>query len=100
MPEDAPVLVWLQGGPGATSMFGLFDEHGPFYLTADLSLKPRDFSWNLIANVIYIDNPVGTGFSFTKTDAGYARNEDQVGKNLYEALLQVTSSVFSGTTLY
>ncbi|XP_055338559.1 probable serine carboxypeptidase CPVL isoform X2 [Paramacrobiotus metropolitanus] len=88
VPEDAPVLLWLQGGPGATSMFGLFDEHGPWSLTADFQLKPRDYRWSLLANVIYIDNPVGTGFSFTKTDAGYARNEDQVGKNLYEALLQ------------
>lgn len=89
VPKDAPVLVWLQGGPGATSMFGIFDEHGPWTVTADLSLKPREYRWTLLANVIYIDNPVGTGFSFTKTDDGYARTEDQVGKNLYEALLQV-----------
>ncbi|OQV23079.1 putative serine carboxypeptidase CPVL [Hypsibius exemplaris] len=88
IPEDAPVVVWLQGGPGATSMFGLFDEHGPFSVTDDLRLKSRDFRWTLLANVIYIDNPVGTGFSFTATDDGYARNEDQVGANLYEALLQ------------
>ena len=88
VPEDAPVVLWLQGGPGATSMFGLFDEHGPFIVNDDLSLRPRDYRWTLFANVIYIDNPVGTGFSFTQTDDGYARNEDQVGANLYQALLQ------------
>ncbi|GAU99438.1 hypothetical protein RvY_10443 [Ramazzottius varieornatus] len=87
-PENAPVVVWLQGGPGATSMFGLFDEHGPFYVTDDLRLIPRDYRWTLLANMLYIDNPVGTGWSFTKSDDGYARNQDQVGKNLYEALLQ------------
>ena len=86
--ESAPVVVWLQGGPGATSMFGLFDEHGPFWVTDDLRLMPRDYRWTLLANMLYIDNPVGTGWSFTKSDDGYARNQDQVGKNLYEALLQ------------
>jgi vitellogenic carboxypeptidase-like protein len=39
-------------------------------------------------NVIYIDNPVGTGFSFTDKEEGYAKNEIDVGNNLYEALIQ------------
>ncbi|KAF7237727.1 putative serine carboxypeptidase CPVL [Varanus komodoensis] len=60
-PENAPVLLWLQGGPGGTSMFGLFVEHGPY---------------------------VGTGFSFTSDKEGYAENEDDVGRDLYSALTQ------------
>ncbi|XP_014247095.1 venom serine carboxypeptidase-like [Cimex lectularius] len=86
--KNAPVIVWLQGGPGASSLFGLFDEHGPFYVRPERGLRSRKYYWSQVLNVIYIDNPVGTGFSFTDDDAGYARNEVDVGKNLYEAVRQ------------
>lgn len=85
---DAPVLLWLQGGPGASSLFGLFEENGPFYISKNLKALPREYSWHLNHHLLYIDNPVGTGFSFTDSDMGYARNETQVGENLYQALLQ------------
>lgn len=38
--------------------------------------------------MLYIDNPVGTGFSFTKSDEGYVTNEAEVGRDLFEALQQ------------
>ncbi|XP_049785115.1 venom serine carboxypeptidase [Schistocerca cancellata] len=84
----APVILWLQGGPGASSLFGLFTENGPFSITRWNFLKRRKYSWTKTHSVIYIDNPVGTGFSFTENDAGYARNETAVGKDLYNALVQ------------
>ncbi|KAK8740372.1 hypothetical protein OTU49_002879 [Cherax quadricarinatus] len=85
---DAPVLVWLQGGPGGSSLFGLFAEHGPFSIDASQHIVPRNFSWNRNHNIIYIDSPVGTGFSFTRNDTGYARNETDVGRDLYVAMVQ------------
>lgn len=85
---NAPVLLWLQGGPGASSMFGLFEENGPFFITPNLKAVPRQYSWHINHNLIYIDNPVGTGFSFTDNDDGFARNQTQVGDNLYKALVQ------------
>ncbi|KAE8573737.1 venom serine carboxypeptidase [Halyomorpha halys] len=87
-PDKAPVLLWLQGGPGASSLNGLFNENGPFYLDKDLVLHKRKTSWSMVFNLIYIDNPVGTGFSFTENHKGYARDEIQVGKDLYAALYQ------------
>ncbi|KAL6429953.1 hypothetical protein ACFW04_007644 [Cataglyphis niger] len=87
-PKTAPVVLWLQGGPGGTSMFGLFLENGPFIVTANKTLKMRKYSWTLTHNVIYIDNPVGTGFSFTDNEKGYARNETDVGRNIHTALVQ------------
>lgn len=39
--------------------------------------------------MIYIDNPVGTGFSFTNDDKGYVKNEKEVGRDLYEAISQI-----------
>ncbi|ETN61052.1 vitellogenic carboxypeptidase [Anopheles darlingi] len=85
---DAPVVLWLQGGPGASSLYGLFTENGPFSVSSKLKIVPRKYSWHLNHHLIYIDNPVGTGFSFTDKDEGYARNETQVGANLHNALQQ------------
>ncbi|XP_067004606.2 venom serine carboxypeptidase [Anabrus simplex] len=81
-----PVVLWLQGGPGASSMYGLFTENGPFSVGINNKLVRRKYAWSQSHSVIYIDNPVGTGYSFT--DGGYARNETAVGKDLYNALLQ------------
>ncbi|CAG9760640.1 unnamed protein product [Ceutorhynchus assimilis] len=85
-PENASIILWLQGGPGATSLIGLFAENGPFSVKIEHGLKERMFSWTKTHSVIYIDNPVGTGYSFT--DGGYAQNQTKVGQDLYEALLQ------------
>uniref|UniRef100_A0A8C2H302 Probable serine carboxypeptidase CPVL n=1 Tax=Cyprinus carpio TaxID=7962 RepID=A0A8C2H302_CYPCA len=87
-PETAPVLLWLQGGPGGTSMFGLFVEHGPYFVHKNLTLGYRDFPWTSRYSVLYIDNPVGTGWSFTEDDRGFAQNQDDVGRDLYSALTQ------------
>ena len=65
--SDAPVVMWLQGGPGSSSLFGLFEIHGPIgAVFADGGnrttgvLNPH--SWSRRAHMLYVDNPVGTGF--------------------------------------
>nr|XP_018897589.1 PREDICTED: venom serine carboxypeptidase-like [Bemisia tabaci] len=87
--KKKPLVVWLQGGPGASSMFGLFTELGPFFVTKNQKLKRRKYSWHRKYNLVFIDNPVGAGFSFTKKDSGYARDETDVARDLYEALVQL-----------
>ncbi|XP_076852882.1 retinoid-inducible serine carboxypeptidase isoform X2 [Brachyhypopomus gauderio] len=60
--ENLPLVMWLQGGPGGSSCgFGNFEEIGPL----DTDLKPRETSWVNAANVLFVDNPVGTGYSYT-----------------------------------
>ncbi|CAF3984643.1 unnamed protein product [Rotaria sp. Silwood1] len=86
--KNAPVLLWLQGGPGAPSLFGLFNEHGPIQVNDDGTLTERPITWNSLYNLLYIDNPVGTGYSFTSNDQGYARSQDDVARDLYSALTQ------------
>lgn len=86
--SKAPVVLWLQGGPGASSLFGLFTENGPFFVSSKKTLQPRKYSWHINHNLLYIDNPVGTGFSFTNDEAGYAKNEVDVGNNLFNAIRQ------------
>nr|CAD7262509.1 unnamed protein product [Timema shepardi] len=86
---DAPVVVWLQGGPGGSSMYGLFTELGPFRISAvNETLEIIPYAWTKNYSLLFIDNPVGTGFSFTDHEDGLARNETQVGDNLYSLLVQ------------
>ncbi|KAG1740432.1 Alpha/Beta hydrolase protein [Suillus paluster] len=64
-PKTAPFTLWLNGGPGCSSMIGLFEESGPCSVNADLnSTTLNPYSWNNLSNIIYIDQPIGTGFSY------------------------------------
>ncbi|XP_041972254.1 venom serine carboxypeptidase-like [Aricia agestis] len=85
--ETAPVVLWLQGGPGASSLLGLFVENGPIVVTEN-GLTARKYHWALENNLIYIDNPVGSGFSFTGEDDGYCDDEACVARDLYNCLQQ------------
>lgn len=83
----APVVLWLQGGPGASSLFGLFMEIGPLIVSEDgISLRP--IHWALNYHLIFIDNPVGAGFSYTSNDNGYCSDEQCVANDLYNSLQQ------------
>lgn len=86
--ENAPVLLWLQGGPGLSSLYSLFEENGPFNVDNDMKLISREYSWHINHNLIYIDSPAGAGFSFTNSDDGYATNQNDVGRDLLSALQQ------------
>ncbi|KAF5282414.1 hypothetical protein FQR65_LT14308 [Abscondita terminalis] len=85
--ENAPVVLWLQGGPGASSVLGSLEINGAFEVTDDLKLKKRAIYWSQTHSVLYIDSPVGSGFSFTD-EGGYTRNETIVAQHLYSGLLQ------------
>ncbi|GAB6029919.1 hypothetical protein CHUAL_005617 [Chamberlinius hualienensis] len=87
-PSTAPVLLWLQGGPGASGMFGLFAEVGPYRIDSTFTPVFNPYGWTNDFNVIFVDNPVGTGWSFTNSEAGYTTNQDQVAADLYSFLTQ------------
>ncbi|KAJ2953884.1 hypothetical protein O0L34_g1510 [Tuta absoluta] len=86
--NETPWIIWLQGGPGASSMTGLFDEIGPFTVTSDHQLVRNPHSWLQNHSLVFIDNPVGTGFSYTMSHDGYVRDMDTYGAHLYSALQQ------------
>lgn len=83
----APVLLWLQGGPGCSSLYGLFAELGPFE-AKEGGFFIRKYHWALNYHLLFIDNPVGSGFSFTKNTNGFCSNQDCVAKGLYQSLHQ------------
>lgn len=86
--SDSPLVIWLQGGPGTTSTFALFSENGPIGIDENEQVFLRNFSWNLNNHVLYVDQPVGTGFSFTDDDRCYAKDEEDVSRDFYSMLIQ------------
>ncbi|CCL99512.1 uncharacterized protein FIBRA_01530 [Fibroporia radiculosa] len=68
-PETAPFTLWLNGGPGCSSMIALLQENGPCFVNPDNSTTYiNPYSWNNISNMIYIDQPIGSGFSYGTID--------------------------------
>lgn len=86
--SKAPVVLYLNGGPGQSSLYGALMENGPVYIHSNNTLQLRKYSWHEKHNLLYIDSPVGTGFSFTNSLDCYLTNEVDIGRSLYEALRQ------------
>ncbi|KAM7194531.1 carboxypeptidase D [Naviculisporaceae sp. PSN 640] len=67
----APLSLWLQGGPGAPSVTGPISENGPCTVNRDSkTTKLNPFSWNNQVNMLYMDQPVQTGFSYESLVSG------------------------------
>ena len=62
-PSTDPLVLWLTGGPGCASEVALFYENGPYKFNEDSTLKSNPYSWNQVSNLLYVDQPIGTGFS-------------------------------------
>ncbi|MCJ1285242.1 hypothetical protein MMC26_004582 [Xylographa opegraphella] len=79
-PENDPVVLWLNGGPGCSSLTGLFMELGPSRVDDNLNLVFNPYSWNANASVIFLDQPVNVGYSYS---GGSVSNTIAAGKDVY-----------------
>ena len=77
----------MEGGPGTSDMRDIFFAMGPYKLN-DFNVTLNPNSWTQEFSLLFVDNPVRTGFSFTDNDLGLSTNENQVADNLYEFLQQ------------
>ncbi|KAF6210949.1 hypothetical protein GE061_014062 [Apolygus lucorum] len=84
--KEAPIVLWLNGGPGRAFADTLFRLNGPFTIVDGPRLMPNLLYWSEAVNVIFIDIPVGTGFSFTKSLGNHSQQE--VGSDLLSAVKQ------------
>eukprot|EP00397_Hematodinium_sp_SG-2012_P032074 GEMP01034115.1.p1 GENE.GEMP01034115.1~~GEMP01034115.1.p1 ORF type:complete len:480 (+),score=63.47 GEMP01034115.1:130-1440(+) len=86
--ETAPLVLWLTGGPGCSSAAALFIENGPYFVHVNLTLSKNDYSWNKIANMLYVDQPAGAGYSYStkNCDAPFCISEQGVDKYLFSFL--------------
>ncbi|KAL5553416.1 hypothetical protein UlMin_040817 [Ulmus minor] len=89
---QTPLLIWLQGGPGCSSMIGNFFELGPwrvnFHKKPDepLALEPNPGSWNRIFGLLFLDNPIGTGFSIAAKPEEIPGDQNKVAQHLFAAI--------------
>lgn len=65
-PKNAPLTVWFNGGPGSSSMIGLFQEVGPCGIYPNGTLYNNEYAWNSESNLLIVDQPVTTGFSYSE----------------------------------
>nr|XP_004240167.1 serine carboxypeptidase-like [Solanum lycopersicum] len=82
--KNDPVVMWLTGGPGCSSELALFYENGPFQISHNMSLVWNEFGWDKVSNLIYIDQPTGTGFSYTSDNRDIRHNETDISNDLYD----------------
>ncbi|WVZ00390.1 hypothetical protein V8G54_026459 [Vigna mungo] len=81
-----PIILWLQGGPGASGVgLGNFGEIGPL----DGNLKPRNFTWLRKADLLFVDNPVGTGYSYVEDSDLYAKTDQEATTDLTTLLVEL-----------
>ena len=71
------LVLWLNGGPGCSSVSGFFTENGPFVVKSDGNIKLNEFAWNTRANVLWLEAPAGVSYThlfkgrFTDINAGW-----------------------------
>jgi carboxypeptidase C (cathepsin A) len=82
-PEKDPVVLWLNGGPGASSLGGCFTGNGPLTINEDgKTLRVNDYAWNKNANLVCIESPIGVGFSYNASGI-YASGDVAQADDLY-----------------
>ncbi|PHT59724.1 Serine carboxypeptidase-like 40, partial [Capsicum baccatum] len=77
--ESLPLLLWLNGGPGCSSLgYGAFQELGPFRVNSDgKTLHKNNYAWNHAANILFMESPAGFGFSYSNTSSDVKSNGDR-----------------------
>nr|XP_023913727.1 serine carboxypeptidase-like 3 [Quercus suber]POF08972.1 serine carboxypeptidase-like 18 [Quercus suber] len=91
-PSEDPLMIWLTGGPGCSVLSAFFYESGPLAFTyVDYngslpSLHYNPYAWTQGLNIIYVDAPVGTGFSYSTTQEGYYIDDYEAVSQIYQFL--------------
>ncbi|CAM0903456.1 unnamed protein product [Alopecurus aequalis] len=92
--ENDPFLLWLTGGDHCSVLSGLAFEIGPFQFVSEPyngtvpSLQVNPYSWTKLANILFVDTPVGAGFSFSRRPEGYDVGEVSTSLQLHEFLIK------------
>lgn len=69
-PSKDPLVLWTNGGPGCSGIGGMLSEMGPFRPTENGDLELNEMTWNSVANIVYIEQPAGVGFSYNTSAVG------------------------------
>ncbi|KAK9286544.1 hypothetical protein L1049_014943 [Liquidambar formosana] len=107
-PALDPLVLWNTGGPGCSGFSALAYEIGPITFDVDAfngslpSLIANPYSWTRVANIIFIDSPVGAGFSYATTSSAYVMSDTIAAEQLYTFLRKwlIAHPSFMGNPLY
>lgn len=88
-PATDPLVLWLNGGPGCSSLEGAFMENGPFVFSeTNNSMYVNPYSWNTNASMLYIEAPAGVGYSVLGEASNLNTGDNQTAADNLQALLQ------------
>uniref|UniRef100_A0A2N9J1G3 Serine carboxypeptidase-like 18 n=1 Tax=Fagus sylvatica TaxID=28930 RepID=A0A2N9J1G3_FAGSY len=93
-PQEDPLFLWLTGGPGCSSFCGLIYEIGPLefdinnYTGGMPRLVDYTYAWTKTASIIFLDAPVGTGFSYSRTPEGWPTSDSESAEQSYQFLMK------------
>ncbi|CAN7937168.1 unnamed protein product, partial [Ixodes hexagonus] len=99
--RETPLVLWLFGGPGLSSLMAQFLYNGPVAINATGNITQRENTLTKFADVIYLDQPAGAGFSFTN-QTGYSQTMEQMSANILiflEQFLQIFPE-YNGSDFY
>jgi len=101
-PETAPLVFWTNGGPGCSGLIGFMTEQGPFRPDANGNIVSNPFAWNKIANMVFLEQPVGVGFSYSEVKDDYKIGDDQAAADNLATILAFFDKYphFNHTALY
>ncbi|KAL6545317.1 Serine carboxypeptidase-like 27 [Orobanche gracilis] len=88
--EKSPLVLWLNGGPGCSSVaYGASEEIGPFRINSDgKTLYINPYSWNKLANLLFLESPAGVGFSYSNTSSDlYTAGDRRTAEDAYAFLV-------------
>lgn len=95
-PDTAPLTLWISGGPGESSTMAAYGENGPCIVQPDsTTVKENQWSWANSVNMLYIDQPLSTGFSYSNLSNGTI---DQTVSSTAITFDQLEDSLTSNTT--
>ena len=99
-PFHAPLILWMNGGPGCSSMEGWGNENGPFVFHSTRKPQPgvplmeeNTYTWARFANMLFLESPAGVGFSY-RTDGNYTANDEETAKVNHDALVDFFTRKF------
>lgn len=94
-PSEDPLLLWLTGGPGGSSMIGLMQEMGPCLINKHGNgTVHNEYGWSKNANIIFVDQPAGVGFSYVDHDEPLPATSFTAAEDMHHFLQLFTTQVF------
>ena len=87
-PSKDPVVLWMTGGPGCSSELAVFYENGPYHITPDLKLEVTEHGWDTVSNLVYVDQPINTGFSYSDDPSDEVHDESVVAEDMLQFLAE------------